>query len=86
MSGGKAPCGATGWTAFDFSIHMVNDFLKYNIDLSLPFMIDTRNLTEILCAAIASENFRNRNGLINACIAGLILVLTFAFAVTSSMI
>jgi hypothetical protein len=40
--------GTTGWTAFDFRIHMINDFLKYHIDLGAPFMINTENITEIL--------------------------------------
>ena len=64
---------------------MINDFLKYNIDLSSPFMIVTENLTQILGAHLASEDWRNRNGSVNAAIAGLVFILTVAFAVTSRM-
>jgi hypothetical protein len=64
---------------------MIDDFLKHNVDLGAPFMINTRNITQIFCTDIASGDLRNRDGFFNAGILSLGIVFTFALAVTSKM-
>ena len=74
-----------GRTAFDLSIYMINNFLEYNVDFGAPFMINTRNIAQVLCTDIAGEDLSNRDGFFNAGILGLVFVLTFALAVTPVM-
>jgi archaeosine-15-forming tRNA-guanine transglycosylase len=78
-------CRVTVRAAFDFSVNMINDFLKDDVNFSASFMVNTRNITQVLRADIAEKDLRESDGLFSAGVFGLAFVFTFAFTVTSRL-
>ena len=49
-------CRSTGRTTLDFSIHMINHFLRYNVDPGASFMVNTRNFAQVFCTDFVGNN------------------------------